>query len=504
MNRNRLRRGRDRRWLHLEGLERRELLAGNLQVSVAGSKLFITGDDAANLAAVVALPNGRYGVAGLATTINGGNAPFVTNRAISHIVANLNGGDDALALTNDAQAIFDLANNEFQVDLEDLLGVDAVALQALIDASTPVAEFSLPGSLTVAAGAGDDVIGVIGSIGGSVVVTLGTADVGGGNAFGIDGSSLAAGNGVVGGGISIVGDRQADSVAIVSTDVRLSVSVALSDGANLFFIDDSNIGGGVAYTGGSGADIVSLVGGTNVRHSISAVLGSGINELLIDDSNVGGGLSVVGGAGDDSVQVLDSAIAVNVSLALGNGGNTVDFERMSTGAVAITGGQGADEIFAEQVTVRHGVSIATFDGVDEVTIQGAMNGPRSSIGGSLVIDTGSGGDTVILLTTNVAHSLILSLGSGMDNFTSNMVNIGLNATIDGGADKDIVSVSNTVVGFFLYAILGSGDDEVTIRTSAARAAYLLGGVGTMDRLDVDAATRNAVASYFASEFELFP
>jgi hypothetical protein len=57
MSRNRC--GRDRRWLHLEGLERRELLAGNLQVSVAGSKLFITGDDLANNAAVIALTGGR-------------------------------------------------------------------------------------------------------------------------------------------------------------------------------------------------------------------------------------------------------------------------------------------------------------------------------------------------------------------------------------------------------------------------------------------------------------
>jgi hypothetical protein len=120
----------------------------------------------------------------------------------------------------------------------------------------------------------------------------------------------------------------------------------------------------------------------------------------------------------------------------------------------------------------------------------------------LVVDTGSGNDEVNLFDTNIGHSFILALGSGMDAFTSNMVNIAFNATIDGGADRDIVTVDNTVVGFFFYAILGSGDDKVTIRTSDARAAYLFGGQGTEDELNVDVATRNAVDTYFATEFEL--
>jgi hypothetical protein len=356
--------------LHVEGLERRELLAGNLQVSVAGSKLFITGDNLANNAAVVALAGGRYAVAGLGTTINGGNNVYVTPRSVSHISANLNGGDDALGLSNNAQAIFDLANNAFGVNLQTVLGVSPAVLQALIAANTTVTEFSLSGSLTVAAGSGDDVIGVVGNIGGPVVVSLGSADVGGGNAFGIDGSSLTAGNGVIGAGISIVGDSQNDAVAIVSTDVRHSISIALGGGANSFLLDDSNVGGGVAYVGGEGVD---------------------------------------------NVEIFDAAIAVNVSLALGNGtANNVDIERVSTGAVAITTGSGADDVFAERVTVRHGVTIWTGGGADDVTIQGDQTA-RSSIGGSLTIDTGSGDDDVFL-SANIAHSLAVVLGDGADTF----------------------------------------------------------------------------------------
>lgn len=456
MRRNGVCRSRDRRWLQLEGLERRQLLAGNVQVSVAGSSLLITGDNLANNAAVIALPGGRFAVAGVGTTINGGAGPFVTTRSISNITANLNGGDDALGLTNNANAIFNHATTRLGVNLQTLLGVNAGTLQTLINANTTVTEFSLAGSLTVTGGAGDDVIGVIGSVGGSVVVSLGAADVGGGNAFGIDGGSLAAGNGVVGGVISIVGDGQNDVVAIVSTDVRSSVAVTL---------------------------------------------GGGANSLVVDDANIGGGLAVVGGSGSDIVNVVNSTIASIVNVVAGNGPNTITLNNASTDALTITGGSGVDTVTATRVAIRYGVSIATLDGNDPITIQDTLAG-RSTIGGGLVIDSGSGDDVVLVVGTNVAHSLSISLQGGLDRLTMRNSNIGLNATIDGGADKDIVVVENTQVNFFVTVLLGTGDDDFTVRTSRAKGAYLYGGLGAGDRLTADAATRNAVDTFFAREFEV--
>lgn len=37
------------------------------------------------------------------TTINGSTNPFVTSRTVTNIVANLNGGNDAIGFTNSAQ-----------------------------------------------------------------------------------------------------------------------------------------------------------------------------------------------------------------------------------------------------------------------------------------------------------------------------------------------------------------------------------------------------------------
>ncbi|MFM7071054.1 MAG: hypothetical protein ACKO38_04575, partial [Planctomycetota bacterium] len=187
--------------------------------------------------------------------------------------------------------------------------------------------------------------------------------------------------------------------------------------------------------------------------------------------------------------------------AVGDATNAVSLVRTSTGDVAITGGSGADTILAERVTTRQGVSVWTGGANDGVTIRGDQGG-RSTIGGSLTIDTGAGNDAVSLTLTNIAQSLAVVLGEGADSFASDRVNISFNATIDAGSGADTLTMRDTVIRYFLYAFLGDGDDTVSIATSDALAASLFGGLGTQDRLTVDAATRAAVDTFFSKEFEL--
>jgi len=448
---------RDRRRLRLESLERRELLAGNIQASVIGSKLILTGDNLDNNLAVVALGAGRYAVAGVATTVNGSNGVFITPRPVAHLTANLNGGNDGLALTNNAQALFDIADS-LLIDLEDQLGIDANTLQAAIDLATTVDDFSLSGSLTVAGGAGDDLVAVVGNIGGSVVVSLGTATAMGGNAFAMDGQSLTGGRGTVGGGISVVGDGQADIVSITATQVRLSASVAL---------------------------------------------GGGMNQFLLDNSTVGGGLSFVGGANNDEVTLRTSTVTGHVAIALGNGDlnraflTSTDTQRLTLGSLSLTGGLGTEMVLGA-LTVRHTASIWTGGGPDMVTLGAVVSGP-TSVGGSLTIDTGEGNDNVTL-QANVAHSLVLALGTGNDVLELLTSMIGHNATIDAGNGNDNVLIGATNVGFFLYVFASLGDDQVTLTTTDARAAYLFGGPGD-DEVTVDAATLAAIDFLFRTEFE---
>ncbi len=448
---------RDRRRLRLESLERRELLAGNIQASVIGSKLILTGDNLDNNLAVGARGSCRYAVAGVATTVNGSIGVFITPRPVAHLTANLNGGNDGLALTNNAQALFDIADS-LLIDLEDQLGIDANTLQAAIDLATTVDDFSLSGSLTVAGGAGDDLVAVVGNIGGSVVVSLVTATAMGGNAFAMDGQSRTGGRGTVGGGISVVGDGQADIVSITATQVRLSASVAL---------------------------------------------GGGMNQFLLDNSTVGGGLSFVGGANNDEVTLRTSTVTGHVAIALGNGDlnraflTSTDTQRLTLGSLSLTGGLGTEMVLGA-LTVRHTASIWTGGGPDMVTLGAVVSGP-TSVGGSLTIDTGEGNDNVTL-QANVAHSLVLALGAGNDVLELLTSMIGHNATIDAGNGNDNVLIGATNVGFFLYVFASLGDDQVTLTTTDARAAYLFGGPGD-DEVTVDAATLAAIDFLFRTEFE---
>jgi hypothetical protein len=438
---------------------------------------FLTGDNLDNAAAVLALSAGRYAVVGVGTTVNGGAGVFVTPRPVAHLSANLNGGNDALALANNAQALFDLADQLF-IDLEAELGVNAAALQLLIDAATNVDDFSLSGSLTVAAGAGDDVVAVVGNIGGSVVVSLGTASqVGGtafamdgqtirlrggmgGNAFAMDGQSLAGGRGTVGGSISIVGDNQADGVLLANTQVRGSVSASLASGLNDFAMTSSSVGGGVAVAGGANNDFVSLDFSTIIGH-VAVALGNG-------DIN---------------------------SLTLGSGVTAA--ERLRVGSLSMTGGSGREQ-FIGAFTAQRGVQIWTGAGADSVTLAGQVTGP-TMIGGGLTIDTGAG-DDIVSLQADIAHSMVVSLGTGDDQFEGLGLTIGLNATIDAGDGNDELLIAQSNVGYFLYVFLGAGDDLLEVTESDARAAYLFGGLG-VDELDVDAQTLAAVDFVFRTEFE---
>lgn len=68
-----------------------------------------------------------------------------------------------------------------------------------------VTTFSIPGSLRVAMGDGNDSVGIVGDVGGLIVVRLGPADLGNGIVIG---SEVSASR--VGGGVTVNGDDRCD------------------------------------------------------------------------------------------------------------------------------------------------------------------------------------------------------------------------------------------------------------------------------------------------------
>ena len=136
--------------LGLERLEQRQMMAGDVAVTVTnGGDLIITGDQADNQLVVTSTePNNQFHVKGLnGTTINGQES-VVVNNVVDDIRINLRGGDNAILLS--AHNEYNYANG-FEVDdirFNSGGGNDIIALQ----------QVEMRGDFRVATGGGDDLV----------------------------------------------------------------------------------------------------------------------------------------------------------------------------------------------------------------------------------------------------------------------------------------------------------------------------------------------------------
>jgi hypothetical protein len=399
--------------LALECLESRLALAvlgGNVNAQLVGSTLLLTGDALDNALVVSTATGGRMAVlGGLGTTINGSTSPFVTSRPVTSIVANLNAGNDIIGFTNSAVGLVN------QLTPLGIFSPFAPTLQADIDAATGgIPTFTLPGSVTVTTAAGNDAVGLIGTVGGSVAANLGSsssvAGPGQGNGFTIGNPSDSSVANRIGGSLSVVGGNQRDAVKVYGTDVGGGVSAALGNGENFAFLFGfGSTFGSLAYTGGTGQDGVSLQLGLSVRNGVSIFTGPQGEDIVsvVQTVNIGGSLVVNTGVGNDRDELL------------------------------LTG------------SVRRDVSVATGGGNDFIQMS-------STVGGGLAVSSGAGSDLVQVLPSSV----------------------GLNAVIDAGAGDDQVGVSSLSVRYNLTVSLGGGTDGLTLINVSAFAAFLYGGTGT--------------------------
>jgi hypothetical protein len=154
------------------------------------------------------------------------------------------------------------------------------------------ADTLLQGNLTIIAGNGADTI-VFDStndteINGSVSMNLGS----GTNNVTLDTATVAGG---IAGSMTIYGGNGNDVINIGVTAVfaingSLTVSVGNTVGAgtdkNEFQLNDTTVGGGVTYSGGSGIDSVELTGVTTVANSLNVYLGAGADQLSLTDTTV--------------------------------------------------------------------------------------------------------------------------------------------------------------------------------------------------------------------------
>ncbi|MFM7073196.1 MAG: hypothetical protein ACKO38_15525 [Planctomycetota bacterium] len=444
------------RQLAMEGLEQRQLLAGNVTAAIRGTTLVLTGDAAVNNIAIVATDNNRYAVIGIDTDVNRSEDPFVTTRAVRNILVSLGGGNDVLLATNDAAAVSDLLNDSFEFDLADR-DIDVEALQDAIDDVDPAEAFSVPGNLTIMSGQGGDVVGIAGLVGGNLVTQLSDFGSDAANYFVFDGLEPPEDEYSVGAGVVLTGGSQGDSVAITNARVKGRVTADLGNGANLMVVTASQVGTTLTYTGGTGSDTVAT-----------------------GDVEVGLSMAVVTRDGDDEVYTAIEAVGAT---------KVGRFLSIDTGA-------GAD-IVAVTGEVGSSLSITTGDGDDEISVV------ETKVDASVTINSGSGNDTVEVTDLDVARIFQAYLGTGNDGLTGTNWKVGSSVQIDAGAGNDEVSLSEIEVERYFTVLLGSGDDSLMIEKSKAMSLYIVGGSGN-DTAEIDDETRDAVDDFFAASIEENP
>lgn len=360
----------------MEPLEPRVVAAGDVVARLVGTTLLLTGDARGNEINVATVAGGRLAVLGNDTTINGAATPFVTTAPVRGIVATLAGGDDVVAFSNTSYGAARL--RQFVAGFG---SARPVVPQGAIDAvAGGITTFSIPGSITLAAGGGDDTVLIVGDVGGSVAVNLGPAtgtQVSHGNLFG------------------------------VGWNVR-ELNGSLSD---------SHIGGSLSITGGAHADGIGMYA-VAVGGSIGVALGQGLNSVEMVFAKVRRGLAMTS-PGGCNFQFSSSVVRGAVSLALGDHGNDVYFShrtslvRAAVGSIAVTSGSGDDVVLVGDLDVHHGVQIVSGVGVDRIQLGG--RGPGPVVGGSVTIASGAGDDAVGIQDAEIGGTLTAALGAGNDD-----------------------------------------------------------------------------------------
>jgi len=289
-------------------------------------------------------------------------------------------GDTLEIEGDDSGFIIALAQAEaqtFQVDV--LLASDESELFS--------GELSGVNNINIRTGAGNDLVDIVfEAIGGDVEIRTG----GGDDLIGLSGVDLSSGGqNTIAGDVNIATGAGTSEVLLESVDV----------------LDDLRI------LGGSEMDVVSLNDVSVADDSLISLLGGG-DQVSIDNTG-----SVDGGDSDITRSFGDS-----LTIFTGGGDDTIAIFNANVGKLAIlTGGQD-DTVSLNGIHVAGKSLISTASGEDDVAIR--QSAARDSLfEGTVIVNLGSGDDTLAIENTDFESHVLLFGGSGTDDLDLTSVTI---------------------------------------------------------------------------------
>jgi len=270
------------------------------------------------------------------------------------------------------------------------------------------------GNVTVLSGLGNDTTNLAGRIGG----TLTSSNTSGADIVNITGAAT------VGGDASLSGVSTLNQTAALTTGGSLTVSglVNTSTPLTVNSLADLTVGRNLQVTGGSGTNMINVVGNLSVNGSatINFGLGTGTNSEILNPAGgtgIGGNLQITGGAADDTTVLAPTVIVgSSTTLNLGEGTNLSTIDGLFAGPVSVNGGNtvntttigaGAGTALFGSLTISYG------NGTNTTTVNVAPGGLLTYRGGNNV-------DTVNLTpTTPSTFNVNMAFGSGTNTLTLN-------------------------------------------------------------------------------------
>lgn len=339
--------------LAMELLEQKQMLAGDVLVSILNGRLLVEGDAAANQIAITAgATDGSVNIQGLnGTNIRLGSAPstdppapasgLVVEGVKGDVRVNLGEGDDSVAV-HDVTLRRDLIINTGAGADTVNVGMTGGATATSEDASANV---NVRGSLLIRTGSEND-----------------TVNVGSANIRGVLGIATDGGDDAVNVGLEI-GDETAGASnqdEPVSLHARAGIDIALGDGTDSATIIDVRARAQVVVGGGAGVDAISLEDLTTGFLGIRGGEGDGADQVTLTGVKAFVGSIELGG-GADVASITDSAFN-SLAVALGSGNDKLSIQTVKATYALLGGGAGTGDELADagNNTIAHRV-VAGFE-----------------------------------------------------------------------------------------------------------------------------------------------
>ena len=301
---------------HFEVLEDRQLLAGDVVVSVVRGELMLQGDTLDNKVVIVAGAEANsFVIKGLdGTTVRKQDDPAateVTVAGVKSIRADLGEGNDLIALLGG-----DIRGN---VSIRTGAGGDRVLIGTIDNAP------ELAGTLPAGVNVGGSVL--IGTDGGADQVAIDVAEIQG---------AISVNTGDENDVVSVGSTLETDAPARVQA--RAGIYMGLGAGDDSLSMNQVSARGAIAANGGSGDNTI------NVNDATSFVFGvysdSGVDLVTLENvrAQLGG---VYTGGGSDHVEIRDS-VFTSIGVALGEGDDVLSIQNLKARHALFAGGVGQD------------------------------------------------------------------------------------------------------------------------------------------------------------------